>query len=221
MQAITKAHKHKHKQHLNASDLPFLEIARKPEPPPGSARASLGGLGWVSRCAFWRLWRCKFRQSRDRETAHLSSDRDRGATAPSSRPRRCSVRPPLQFPRHRAVVTSTLRRVHSSRPVAPVVLVQRHQPTTHHPARPAAPPRSCHAHALQFPHHRAVVSSPSVLRPSRPSVSPSPRVVSSKLRRVLLNTRLVPRVRIVPCVRMRAHAHTHTHTSRPARAQCT
>lgn len=143
-------------QHLNASDLPFLVIARKPEPPPGSARASLGGLGWVSRCAFWRLWRCKFRQSRDRETAHLSSDRDRGATAPSSRPRRCSVRPPLQFPRHRAVVTSTLRRVHSSRPVAPVVLVQRHQPATHHPARPAAPRRA-------------------PLPSARPPVSPSPR----------------------------------------------
>ena len=158
------------------SDLPFLVIARKPEPPPGSARASLGGLGWVSRCAFWRLWRCKFRQSRDRETAHLSSDRDRGATAPSSRPRRCSVRPPLQFPRHRAVVTSTLRRVHSSRPVAPVVLVQRHQPATHHPASPAAPPRALAMHmpssfpitapsshprrcsvrpALQFPRRRA------------------------------------------------------------------
>ena len=137
-------------------DLLFLEIARKPEQPPGSARASLGGLGWVSRCAFWRLWRCKFRQSRDRETAHLSSDRDRGATAPSSRPRRCSVRPPLQFPRHRAVVTSTLRRVHSSRPVAPVVLVQRHQPATHHPARPAAPRRA-------------------PLPSARPPVSPSPR----------------------------------------------
>ena len=138
------------------SDLLFLVSARKPEPPPGSARASLGGLGWVSRCAFWRLWRCKFRQSRDRETAHLSSDRDRGATAPSSRPRRCSVRPPLQFPRHRAVVTSTLRRVHSSRPVAPVVLVQRHQPATHHPARPAAPRRA-------------------PLPSARPPVSPSPR----------------------------------------------
>ena len=153
-------HKEKEKrrspQHLNAPDLLFLEIARKPEPPPGSARASLGGLGWVSRCAFWRLWRCKFRQSRDRETAHLSSDRDRGATAPSSRPRRCSVRPPLQFPRHRAVVTSTLRRVHSSRPVAPVVLVQRHQPATHHPARPAAPRRA-------------------PLPSARPPVSPSPR----------------------------------------------
>ena len=157
------------------SDLPFLEIARKPEPPPGSARASLGGLGWVSRCAFWRLWRCKFRQSRDRETAHLSSDRDRGATAPSSRPRRCSVRPPLQFPRHRAVVTSTLRRVHSSRPVAPVVLVQRHQPATHHPARPAAPRRA------PLP---SAPSSFSVTAPSRQRYG------------AWLNTRFVPRVRM-------------------------
>ena len=136
-------------------DLLFLEIARKPEPPPGSARASLGGLGWVSRCAFWRLWRCKFRQSRDRETAHLSSDRDRGATAPSSRPRQCSVRPPLRFPRHCAVVSSTLRRVHASRPRC-----------------------SCCASAAAPAHHappRAPRRPAALLPCTRPPVSPSPR----------------------------------------------
>ena len=95
------------------SDLPFLVRARVPASPPRSARASLSGLGWVSRCAFWCLWRCKARRSRDPETAHLSSDR--GATAPSSRPRLTSRR------RSRRRSGAYARLV----PVAPVALVQR------------------------------------------------------------------------------------------------